>query len=273
MKRMTTAVAVLGKMEAARARALRVGERAVEWSAARECLEGGAGSVRVRIFPSACDEFHGPDTEKGGRTPCQVARSSKIRASFRLRRLRHRRRSVRETAHRKASADSCPTLCAKSESASTFLQSAIPRLIRAEPARQIWWYAHMTSVETKFARSSAQRGQRELPLLHCVDRVEENSSEETHRTQRLEQAGRRPLRFFLDTSNADLREFRVSAIFESHPQVDFIVIGVAKNGFTHVGDLHGAYMKDVFAGVDSRLDEKRWFIERLQGHVRLRLGY
>jgi hypothetical protein len=87
--------------------------------------------------------------------------------------------------------------------------------------------------------------------------------------ERGESARMRPLRLYLRPGSEELHQYRISAIFEAHPEVDHIVIAMVRNGFETIADLHGCEVRRAFAGIDAPLHEQRWVLERLKAHLRL----
>ena len=81
------------------------------------------------------------------------------------------------------------------------------------------------------------------------------------------------LKLYLRPGTEELHQYRISSIFESHPEVDHIVIGLIHRGVETVADLHGCEVGRVFDGVEAPLDQRRWFLERLKAHLRLIDGF
>lgn len=76
---------------------------------------------------------------------------------------------------------------------------------------------------------------------------------------------------FLNGPRADVNGFRISALFESDPDLDEVVVTMIRNGFRYVADLNAARVADVFANSSARLDERRRVIERLRSDAQVRL--
>ena len=109
--------------------------------------------------------------------------------------------------------------------------------------------------------------------LHCVVSNLTSAYDAAALVRRTESADKKSLKFRLKPGTEELHQYRISAVFESHPEVDHIVIGMGQNGFRYIGDLQLATLRDVFANIDAPLHETRWVIDSLKAHLRLSVDY